>query len=88
LKQSKISLQPTPLFPHPINRRQEEIDHKFPVQMIKRQNPSYFIENTINDYSMRVPVNHQSFVKPPVLQTSSVSQWEDNRDYSNNSLMK
>lgn len=25
LKHSKVSLQNTPLFPHPVNRRQEEI---------------------------------------------------------------
>ena len=56
--------------------------------MIKRPNPSFFIENAINDYSMRIPANHQSFVKPSVLQTSSVSQWEDSRESFNNMLMK
>lgn len=75
LRQSKISIQPTPLFPHQINRRPEEIDNKFPPQMVKRPNPSYFIENTLNDYSMRSPVNQPQLVKASILQTSAVSQW-------------
>ena len=76
LRQSKVTIQPTPLFPHQLNRRQEEVDHKFPMQILKRPNQTYFIENPINDFSMRIPVNnHPQFVKGPLLQTTSVSQW-------------
>lgn len=58
MRQSKIVLEPTPLFPHQINRPQEDHDHKFSPHILKRSTLPYFLEGQPNDHS-RVPISPQ-----------------------------
>jgi hypothetical protein len=62
LKQSKVIFDPTPLYPHQMNRRHDDIDYKFAPHMLKRSSIPFFLESTMKEMP-RIPVNTQTLLK-------------------------
>jgi len=90
LKYSKVVIEPAPLYPHQVNRKIEELDHKFPQQILKRSMmpiSPYYLENPNNELP-RVPMSPQPMMKNHPLQMSNVAIWENRSEPHPSQIMK
>lgn len=72
VKQRKVMVEASPLFPHQLNRSQEpELKHN--PHNHKKPGP-YFLESSVTEVS-RLQTSPQQSVKSHNLQMSSVTQW-------------